>query len=71
MYKGEIIVSVSTDDSQDDVQDDLQDESVVKTLSKRFCYSTRAEGDDKNYHLCRHRTNHEGQHECCSCRITW
>ena len=44
---------------------------VKKATKAIFCHAQSEKGADLDYHLCRYKINHEGQHRCVACPTTW
>jgi hypothetical protein len=62
---------MSTEQVLHEVVSEAKTEKAVKKSGKIFCHAYKEKGDDKYYHLCRHKEDHEGQHHCCACATTW
>jgi hypothetical protein len=46
-------------------------ENKVKGFNKIFCHAQLGNDDDPNYHLCKYKKDHEDDHKCCACAVTW
>jgi len=46
-----------------------EDKKVI--TKKIFCHATSQKDTELDYHLCKHKDNHEGEHRCCACPTTW